>query len=467
MKSIIKKILRPLANFMRKITFKLHRDVISDVGRTESPSNGLIPYDNEEYIRIMFLFQAASFWPGWESFYRECVKDERIHVKFMLLDELYGDTTQMLTARQFLTEKNIPYEVYTKKKFSIFSPHVLVMQTPYDYGHRSPSVRSAAFKKTGTRIMYIPYGIELADTEHARDAHFFNAVVRNAWRVFTFSERMREDYRFYCPNYRAVKCVGHPKFDALCHREELTLPPKLQQRIKGRKVLIWHVHFPKLVPQPDGSETMATPKLEVYLEFAQYVLGRKEDLFVILLPHPKFMDGEGELGVKAKRLVDQLSDAENVYVDWADDYRPTLVNGDYMITDRSALMVEAGITGMPILYMYNSDYYEPLTEAIRPIMESYYQGTTCLEMQKFVAQCLAGGDPRKEERIRSFQENIGFLDGRSGWRIKEHIVQALQDENKDEALEKIVAMETKIAMLEDKIDRLLEQRVSAGEERKI
>ena len=104
-------------------------------------------------------------------------------------------------------------------------------------------MRSAEFKRKGTRIVYIPYGIEIADTEHARDAHFNNPVVRNAWRVFTFSERMREDYCLMCPNSTAVKCVGHPKFDGLYHRERFPLKEEIQKRAAGRRILVWHVHF--------------------------------------------------------------------------------------------------------------------------------------------------------------------------------------------------------------------------------
>lgn len=68
-------------------------------------------------------------------------------MEFTLLDELYGDTTQMLTAQQFLKEKGIAYTPYSDKLFCQFMPHITVMQTPYDFGHRRPHVRSAAFKK--------------------------------------------------------------------------------------------------------------------------------------------------------------------------------------------------------------------------------------------------------------------------------------------------------------------------------
>ena len=152
LKRAVKWLFRPLANLARKITYKLMRDVIRHLDKTiksntnKSISRAPIPYEDGELVRIMFLFQAASLWPSWESFYEACLADERISVLFCFLDELYGDTTQMLTAKQFLDEKGLEYQIYSDKLFSRFNPHVLVMQTPYDFGHRKLHVRSAAFK---------------------------------------------------------------------------------------------------------------------------------------------------------------------------------------------------------------------------------------------------------------------------------------------------------------------------------
>lgn len=66
----IKRLFKPLAEFMRKVTYKLMRNVICDLEETIRFSSGgnendyLIPYQEGELIRVLFLFQAASFWPA-------------------------------------------------------------------------------------------------------------------------------------------------------------------------------------------------------------------------------------------------------------------------------------------------------------------------------------------------------------------------------------------------------------------
>ncbi len=456
LKKKIKSFFKPVADFFRKITYKLMRNVIKELEKEirasrSNSSQVLIPYYKDEFVRIMFLFQAASFWPSWETFYEACISDPRIRVEFTFLNELYGDTTQMLTAKEFLDEKGITYKIYSDSLFSKFSPHILVMQTPYDYGHRTFHVRSAAFKKKGTRIVYIPYGIELSNTEHAQDAHFYNAVVRNSWKIFTFSERMREDYRQYCPNYHAAQCLGHPKFDGLYNKEKFLPLPEVSQQAAKRKILVWHVHFPKITPQPDGSGVMVTPKLEIYLDFAKYII-TQSDLFVVFLPHPKFLDGEDELGTLAEQIIKLLDMAENVYIDWSDDYRNSLLNCDFLITDRSALMIEAATAKVPVLYMYNNDYSEPLTPAVQPIIESYYMGSTFYDMENFVAQCINGEDPKKEIRENAFYNNIPYFDGKSGERIKNHIVDALMEESLGFIENEIINLRADIQELNKKLE---------------
>lgn len=464
MKRFIKWLLRPIANFFRKVTFKLMRDVIRRLERRinsvtcqSDMKTALIPYNKDEPIRIMFLFQAASFWLSWESFYQACISDPRIQVEFTLLDELYGDITQMLTAKQFLEDMGIKYKVYSDDLFMQFSPHVLIMQTPYDNGHRSKHVRSENLKKRGTRIVYIPYGIEFPNTKHARNVHFSSTVVKNSWRVFTFSERMLEDYKQFCSNFTAVYCFGSPKFDSLYYREQFLPLEQVKQSAAGRPVLVWHVHFPKLVPQPNGSETMATPNLDIYLKFAKYIVKRK-DIFVVLLPHPKFLDGKGRLGVRARRIVELMTKSDNAYVDWSDDYRNTLLNCQFFITDRSSLMIEAAVTGNPILYMFNKKYSEPLAPAVQPVMDSYYQGTSFVEMKEFVEQSLRGEDPMKTQREVAFRENIPYFDGKSGERIKNHIVDSILQEGIDNAeTNDVTALREEVRQLSKKIDLLLKQ----------
>ena len=387
-----------------------------------------IPYQTGEKIRIVFLFQVASFWPSWETFYEACLKDERIDVKFLFLDETVRETVQMKTAKEFLDSQGIEYIDFCDFDIDAFRPHVIVIQTPYDAGHRIKAHWSSSWKAKGYRVVYVPYGIEISDTETSHGMHFEQHVIENAWRVYTFSDTMLKDYRKYCINAGAVRALGLPKFDSLYYKEEFKLDEDLVRRIAGRKVCLWKVHFPKIFEE-NGKDIFVTPDVNEYIKFAEYAARHKE-IFFIFMPHPRFQEPVKNkmLQELAIKLMSTLEGIDNVYIDTKDDYRYSLVNADFIIIDRSAVMVEAAAVGVPILYMVNTDFYEPVTKAIEPLMNSYEQGTTCEDMVEFTEACMRGEDRNREHRKSAFKECIPYFDGMAGERIKEDIVNGVKQE---------------------------------------
>ena len=426
---ITAKIMRPVTNKILNEIRISTKKVLNEVCNSRNAvlmstrDSNTIPYYSGEKIRILFLFQMASIWPSWESFYESCINDPRFEVVFTLLKEDNPvSMSQMLSAESFLKSKGIPYVIFNDTILAQTQPHVVVIQTPYDW-YRQKHVKSTILQRYGTRVIYITYGIEIADTEHAHRDHYKTAV-RNCWRIYTFSDRMRADYATYCFNGIAARSFGHPKFDALYHKDKFKLPETAQKKANGRKIVLWHFHFPKFIKLEDGSQAMATPYLDEYLSFVK-TIESSEDLFFIAQIHPKFLDCEEPLLTQTKQLIEELEKLSNVYIDKDDDYRPCLVNADYIITDRSAIMVEGATVGVPIQYMSNADYSEPLTEAVRPLIESYVQGHTAADMVAFVEDCRKGLDTQKEVREKAFHECIPYFDGLCGERIKNDIALSL------------------------------------------
>lgn len=387
----------------------------------------LIPYKKGEKIRIVFLFQIASFWPSWDSFYHECLSEEKMDVKFVFLDETATEDAQMKTAKEFLEKSNIDYVDFEQFSFEEFKPHVMIMQTPYDNWHRQYAHWSVNFKAQGIRIIYIPYGIEISDTEDSHKLHFQTTVIDNCWRIYTFSDRMRKDYLKYSLNRNAVRAVGLPRFDGLYKKEQFIFDEEVRKKVKGRKVVLWKLHFPKEIIE-HGQVYAVTPPLEEYINFAKH-LRDYSNLFFIFMPHPRFQSQkiESKTKKKIKALFDIVESMENVFVDLRDDYRESLVNADFIMVDRSAVMVEAGAMGVPVLFLYNKAYDEPITEAIKPLVDSYYHGSSSQDMIAFLDMCISGEDMKKNDRKNAFEECIPFFDGKCGKRIKEDIIFDLEN----------------------------------------
>lgn len=390
--------------------------------------NNQVHYVPGEKIRIVFLFQIASFYPSWESLLESCKTDERVDARLVFLDETNTEKSQMLTAHSFLEENSMVYENFDQFSFEQFRPHILVIQTPYDEWHRKEEHWANRFREQGFRLVYIPYGIEISDTEDSHKLHFNTNVINNCWRIYTFSETMCEDYMKYSSNGSSVRALGLPRFDYYYKAKKTSLPEHVETRRNGRPVVLWKVHFPKIIYENEQNITV-TPSLDEYVKFAEKICNYKE-LFFVLMPHPKFLEKNKnpETQAKLSQIIETVAASENTWIDTNQDYRNSLMCANYIIVDRSAVMVEAGALGVPVLYMSNPIYYEPVTKAIKSLIDSYYQGTTCEDMCNFLDMCLSGKDIMLTARKRAFKECIPYFDGKCGERVKEDMINGVINE---------------------------------------
>lgn len=380
------------------------------------------PYLDGEKVDIVFIFQAASFWPSWESVWNACNEDEQFNPTMLVCDDVFNEKVQFVSAQNFLNKKKIPFRHISEVNLSDIYPHIVVLHTPYDR-HRPQYLYGKMLASRGYRVAYITYGIEIADTDKARSDHFEDGVTTNAWRVYTFSSEMIPYYKLLSPTGGdMVRSFGHPKFDHLNKEQFPSLPNEIIKNSNGRKVVLWKVHFPKAV---DGE--MITPSLKVYREFLDSIKGYNE-LFFVFMPHPKFYEqlAKYDDAIDFKRKINELG---NVFEFTEDDYRPVLINCDYYILDRSALMVEAGVTNRPILYI-SSILPEPMTKPVQKIIDTYYQASTFQEIKLFLNDIvLKDNDPLKKKRLETFNLVMPVIDGKSGYRIKDDMFGSLKNES--------------------------------------
>jgi len=407
-----------------------------------------IPCEKQEKIRIVFLFQAATVWASWESVYSACIKDDAIEVRLLLVSETVIEKSHMILAEEFLKERQIVYERFEDFDLQAYKPHIAFVQFPYDLACHAPDALSLRLTCMGIRVVYIPYGIEIVDTQTARKDHFENFVVENSWRIFTCCEAVREEYLKYCRNREAVRALGSPKFDGTAHREDYPLAETIKNQSGNRKIVLWKMHFSKKTLE-DGKIVQITPELDEYISFAENA-EKYEDLFFIVMMHPKMLYGtvgsdvKGDLSLKPRtdRLLSIIRTKENMYLDNSVDYRNSLYHADAVIMDRSAVMMEAAMTGKPILLMTNGAYKEKWSEGVRQVAETFEQGSTAKDMERFLEKLRQGELPDPKRTKTALNQYFPYEDGLCGFRIKEAIKRELWEEE----VEKQAGRKTKIAL---------------------
>lgn len=392
------------------------------------------PFEQGEKIRIVFLFQAASVWASWETFYKACMEDPEIEVKILLLTESTIEKAQMFSAGEFLKKEDIPYEKFENFDIDGYEPHIAFIQFPYDLSYHAPEALSLRLRGKGIRIAYIPYGIEISDEPNARRDHFENFVVENSWRIFTCCETIKNDYQKYCRSREAVRVCGSPKFDGIRYKERYPLSTEIVRKSKGRKIIVWKMHFPKK-NNVNGKTVLITPEPDEYIEFAKN-MGEHDDLFFIVMAHPKMLHGmvnsdtkgDGSLTDKARKLIQIIKKYENVCLDMSDDYRNSLYHADAIIMDRSAVVIEAAMTGKPVLMMQNADYKERWTDGVKQVAETFTQGCTATDMEHFINDVRHTKGKGQSETQAALDTYFPYYDGACGYRIKELIKREIKEE---------------------------------------
>lgn len=381
-----------------------------------------VPYSFGEKVRLVFLFEMPSMYPSWDTVLEHLKTTKNTDIKVVLYDQIHAEPVQIAGAEAMLKELAIDYVRFDEFDMDEYNPHIVVYQTPYDEYHHPPYLSAPILRGKGYRIVYITYGIEITKTAQSEIDQFERQVVQNGWRVYTFSPVMRKDYlRHISP--KVCKALGHPKFDRLFDKT-IIRNSELIEEAGNKKIVLLKLHWPKT-----GNGKTYSPSLDVYTDFLSY-LPAFDDLFFAVMPHPNFFYNVEKHHPAMIGLTEQIrnmaENTPNAMLCTDADYRPTLICADYVITDRSAVMVEAGVLDVPVLYMTGKDW-EPLNDAVAPVVLSYYQGQSCEDILRFIEMCRKGHDPKRTERRAAVAEYIPLFDGKSGERIAEDMIKGVME----------------------------------------
>ena len=378
-------------------------------------------------IKLYFLIHAKAFYPSWKSFLTACLNDTRnittkvIYCPVKKLPE--GRMGQFDGTEKWLKENNIKY-IHIKKINLFFDrPDVLVYQTPYTH-HRKENLSSTRLKNLGLNLIYISYGLEFTEAPQNIKDHFKLPIYKDCWRVFTFSKNNINDYGKYCPiGNRHIRCVGHPKFDALYDAKNIKMPEWLKKKAAGRKIICWHPHFPCKNSIVNNKKIISTFPWDENKKMLEYIKHDKEN-FYIFMPHHMFW-GRFEVDFnipkeELKEFKNQLQFGENSTI-WEGEYPEVLSWSDVFLGERSAVTMEMITTGKPVIYLENCP--EIYNQFGKDVISSYYYATNANEAIDYLKQIKNENDYKKQEREKIFKEYISpYWDGKCGERIKEEIL---------------------------------------------
>lgn len=407
-----------LALFLPKSESNLSTQIVQDT------KVSFIPYDSLQPIRVLMVAQHSSIWTSWRSVWREFKDSTQIEVHVVLAPFIhpYGGNKIQAEMQECLKSSGVPFFLHDYYCIDSFNPHVVILQNPYD-STRPEIFSSDSLRKKGYRVGYIPYGLEMGGGQENIDWQFNLDFHHNAWRIFARSKRHKAMYAKYSKaGDRNVVVTGHPKFDF--QAEQLASELKfddLQNKIAGRKVVMWTPHFSVALPA-----TWST-----YRIYGQAIIEEtkvRPDLFFIFRPHPLFFRAmiENGLWTEADEGIfrDQCLNQANIWLDESLDYIKSFSLADALMTDAGSFLLEFLPTNKPILYLHHPEGVGLNDDG--DLINHLYKAENVREIIQFLNNIQIGEDLKKAERLSALPKYLFGLDGNVGKRISESIVNAIQ-----------------------------------------
>lgn len=403
----------------------------------ESERNDVLPLLPQEKIRLAFIAQHPTTWPGTRSIWAAASQDPRFaptvvltpfrHILFTpeQIAQTYDDM------RQCLIRENVPY--CESLNFDPVSerPHVTFVQNPYEET-RPTALKIDSLIKSGSRLAYVPYGLEMGGGDWNLRAQFNSPLHRKAWRVFSRSERHKAMFGRHCRiGNRHVVVTGHPKFDSRGMETQRPDLAQLQAKIAGRRVILWTPHFSA------GGE----PAWSTFDRYGAFILKEahlRPDLFLLVRPHPLFFSSMRQKQIwneEDERLFrDTISQASNMALDDSPNYYESFSLSDGLMADVGSFLLEYLPTGKPLMYLHLPNGIG-LNDDGEELVTYLYKAQTNDDIASFMDMVGRGEDPKGAERARITPEFLYGLETNVGTTICNHIAQSLATESAPEPVQ--------------------------------
>ena len=375
------------------------------------PPRVYLPYRAGEKLRAGVLVTSAADWPALESVWRALAQDGRTEAKLYV----YGGQ-----ARGYMESIGEEYEPAGQYTLAEARPHVLIRRISKE---KLPVyLQCEKLSRLGIRQCCIPEQFPVcAQSEQS-------AAERQAWGMFTGSERVRYDH--ICQSeagWENEHGAGAPILDGLRRRESYPLEEEMRHRIGARKLVVMYIHG------PEADETGGLPQADIdeYTAFITGAVARWKSYFFLVLLGEDFAQRCSAYGLEKNgaALQEAIEAAENAALYTGADHRRALYGAAYVIADRSDMLLESAAAGIPALYMHSFYCRERLLPGIEPVYESLYQGTCRYDMDMYLdMEGEKSGDYKAEERRRAARESLPAVDGENGRRVLESVLEAMAEE---------------------------------------
>ena len=385
-------------------------------------------------FKIVFFAELGAKWDAMDSVYRAFMEKEDCEVSVVLAPIFRavklesGEVKSDILYTDYLTPmgiEHIPYSNYDIKKDL---PDIVFTSQPYE--SVTPEQFWAQNIAPYTHLVYLPYfTTDMIDDDETIYTHCQMPMHNLAWKIICQSEELGEFYKKHMQNGgKNLVSLGLPKWDYVVNMDKREVElPKGWEKIKGKKVILFNVHY---TTKPKDMFDIVTE----LLNFAE-----NEGYSVIFRFHPMaetmFKVYLLEYADEWNKIKGNIINSKNCVIDEEFTYEAAFKFSDFLYSSNfSSLVPQYLLTKKPVILCtkYNTLKREERLEAKKSIFIRYFnlrvpcEKEDLFEKIKYYAN---GLDEGRETRLKLINEYMPNADGKIGEKVADYLVSELKKEN--------------------------------------
>lgn len=313
-------------------------------------------------IKILFLVHEYSVWPSLQSVYEEALKNKKFEAQLVYVPFSH-EYSQTDHTRELACYQKAGYSIVSCQDYNLSKecPDIAVYVKPYDSIPARFQVKE--LRKAVNTIVYIPYGMEIGDTEECLYYQCYGNMQYYADYILAYSPfYLKKMRRFTYTKGSNYLSIGHPRIDL--RRKNLPETKKyihsIREKAEHRKIVLWNTHFTISEGDNWGSFLLYGDHI---LDYFRY----HPDIFLLWRPHPLFYQALAEYRKESlqetQNWLNKITERENIMLDRSPSYLSAFRASDAMISDWASMVPEYASYGKPVLVT-------PKKEGSRSILSS-------------------------------------------------------------------------------------------------
>lgn len=383
---------------------------------------------NNDKIRVVFVFQEASYWPSLKTLYDSLKKDEKFEVFVLAIPVLTIPDLQQLEIKpqniQFLEDNNIEYidarcangelfDLYVLKPDYVFTQIHFDIQRVMEY--------KASVMRLYTKVCLIPHAFLLSSSDNKE--LYYQA---DYFRIFVPNEYHAEQLSSIIHRTDNIEITGYPRFDLYAEKLEDSPLWKISKRENHKiKRIIWSPHWWAY----GHNKSLADGVLNLWEYFYNYAKTHN-NIELVVKPHPNLFNGLTRSKyisqTKADSMISTINDLPNASVYTGGNYIDLFKTADLIVNNSISFLAEWLPSEKPMVFFDTERKFE-LNEMADRILNVYYHASSIVELNKIIEDILdKQNDELKMQRL-TLIEKLDLKPANAAEKIKQSLIEHVNE----------------------------------------